>query len=113
MQDTITQCGRRVARALKAGLAATWVAGGFLAADAALAQSWPSKPLSFIVPFAAGSPGGDLMFRAMSGEAVKTLGQPIVVENRPGASGKLGLLALQKGKGNSHLIVAITNSMVA
>jgi tripartite-type tricarboxylate transporter receptor subunit TctC len=61
-----------------------------LAALPAFAQSrpWPSQPIRVIVPFAAGT--SDTVARLVTGEMAKTLGQPFVVENRPGAGGNIG-----------------------
>lgn len=71
----------RVATAIVACLA--------VAVGAALAQNYPSKPVTFIVPWPAGG-SSDLVMRALAETTQKHLGQPIVIENRAGASGTLG-----------------------
>ena len=68
---------------LLAGLAAA------LACGSASAQTWPTKPIRLVVPFAAGG-ANDLMARAAAEGASKALGQPIVVDNKPGAGTTLG-----------------------
>ena len=55
----------------------------------AIAQSFPNKPLRWISPWSPGG-GNDILSRAIANEITKTLGQPVVVENRPGATGVLG-----------------------
>jgi tripartite-type tricarboxylate transporter receptor subunit TctC len=60
------------------------------------AQSFPSRPITLIVAFPAGG-AGDLVMRAMADVASKQLGQPIVVENRVGASGTLGPATMVAG----------------
>ncbi len=55
----------------------------------ALAQAWPSKPITLIVPFAAGGPS-DVLGRLMADHLGRTLGQQIIVENVAGAGGTLG-----------------------
>ena len=64
------------------------IISGLLAAlfcSAAWAQAWPSKPLRYIVPFPPGA-FNDTLARTLSAELPKTLGQPVVVENRPGGN---------------------------
>ena len=58
-------------------------------AAAANAQDWPSRPVHMIVPFPAGS-SPDLIARILAEKLAPALGQPVVVENRPGAGGNLG-----------------------
>ena len=83
---------------------------------AAQAQAWPTKTVRFIVPF---SPGGanDLMARSAAEGAAKVLGQPVIIDNRPGAGGSLGaqLVARSAPDGYTFLISAagvISNSMI-
>src|SRR3712207_1856671 len=71
------------------------------AAPAALAQpgtagAWPNQPIRLIVPFSAGT--SDTLARLVATEMGKALGQPIVVENRPGAGGNIGSEACAKAK---------------
>ena len=66
-------------------------------ATGALAQQYPDKPIRAIVPFA---PGGanDVMARVVSPQITKLLGQPLIIENRPGAGGHIGIEAVAKSK---------------
>ena len=57
--------------------------------DVALAQTYPARPVRFVVPFAAGG-GGDIVVRSVSQRLSMRLGQPIVVDNRSGAGGNVG-----------------------
>src|SRR3954453_20064625 len=60
-----------------------------LCATSAWAQQWPSKPLRYIVPFPPGA-FNDTLARTLAAELPKTLGQPVVVENRPGGNTIIG-----------------------
>ncbi|MGH8818052.1 MAG: Bug family tripartite tricarboxylate transporter substrate binding protein, partial [Achromobacter pestifer] len=60
-----------------------------LAGGSVLAQSYPARPISLIVPFPAGGTT-DVLARALGQELAKSLGQPVVVENKPGAGSTLG-----------------------
>jgi tripartite-type tricarboxylate transporter receptor subunit TctC len=66
-----------------------------LAAGSAAAQTWPSRPIRMIVPY---TPGGytDFMARTVSQKMSEALGQPIVIENRPGANSVIGADAVAK-----------------
>jgi len=59
---------------------------GFVSLAALAQDGWPAKPIRIIVPFAPGG-GGDAVVRIISGKLGERLGQSIVIENRPGASG--------------------------
>ena len=63
----------------------------------AAAQSWPSGPIRWLVGF---PPGGtaDMISRDIAGDLEKVLGQPVVIENRPGANGSTATAALVAAK---------------
>lgn len=96
----------------------TFVAAALLAAASAHAQeaAWPSKPLHFIVPF---GPGGanDIVARTVAEAAAKQLGQPIVIENKPGAGSMIGAAYVAKAAPDGYTFLApaagvITNAMI-
>jgi len=76
---------------------------------AASAQAWPNKPIKAIVPFAPGS-ATDQIGRAFAAEMSKTLGQTIVVDNRPGVNGMLGAAEVAKAAPDGYTILIGTNS---
>jgi tripartite-type tricarboxylate transporter receptor subunit TctC len=88
-----------------------WVAAfaGCLVSSAALAQSWPTKRVQVIVPFTAGS-STDIMARTVTQRLSEQLGQPFVVENRPGAGGTLGVGAVAKADPDGHTILVHSSS---
>lgn len=67
--------------------AVLWV--GLIAANPAFAQSWPSKPVHIVVPFTGGS-ATDILARTFGQKLSEMWGQPVIVENRPGAGGTIG-----------------------
>ena len=74
-------------------------------------QTFPSKPLRIIVPFPAGGIV-DLMARSLSEKLAAGLGQPVLVEARPGANGSLGTEAVAKADPDGHTLVLATLSHV-
>ena len=78
---------------------------GPLAWTPAQAQSWPTKPIRVIVPLTAGS-ATDVMARLVLEQVSAQLGQPIVVENRPGAGNTIGMGAVAKSEPDGYTILA-------
>jgi tripartite-type tricarboxylate transporter receptor subunit TctC len=75
----------------------------------ALADNYPSKPIKAIVPFAPGS-STDQIGRAFAAKMTELLGQPVVVENRPGANGLIGADTVAKAPADGYTILFGTNS---
>ena len=85
------------------------IAGALLCSGAALAQPYPSKPIRAVVPFAAGS-ATDQIGRAFAEKMAQTLGQTVIVDNKPGASGMLGAAEVVKAPADGYTILIGTNS---
>lgn len=99
-------------RALALTLAATTLIAGLMPA-ASHAQAWPSKPIRIIVGFAAGGTA-DLIARAVGNDMATRLGQPLVVENKPGASGLIALDLLRESPADGYTLEQfVTPTIVA
>ena len=86
--------------------------GGALLAAPALAQSpWPNRPVRFIVGFAAGGPT-DTLARLAAPGFQEALGQPVVVENRPGAAANLGTEAVVRATDGHTFLIANSGQVV-
>ena len=85
------------------------LAAASLLTSPAFAQAWPNKPIKAIVPFAPGS-ATDQIGRAFAAEMARTLGQTIVVENKPGVNGMLGAAEVAKATPDGYTILIGTNS---
>ena len=70
----------------------------------ASAQAWPAKPLRLVAPYAAGGPI-DISARLLAAKLQESLGQPVVVENRPGAGGNIGVELIAKGPADGYNLV--------
>ena len=76
------------------------------------AQAFPDKPIHFIVPFTAGS-GTDIVARTVAEPMSRALGQPIIVENRPGAGGTLGAAQVAKSSPDGYTLLVHSAGHVA
>jgi len=89
-----------------------WMSGLFAAAAVgaasagagnAMAQAYPSRPVTVVFPFSAGSPV-DTAFRDVGVELSKVLGQPVVLESRPGANNRLGISGIKAAAPDGYLL---------
>ena len=76
-----------------------------LSAAVAEAQTYPTRPIQVIVPFAGGS-ASDVVTRILLDRASKSLGQPFIIDNRPGAGGNTGTLAAARATPDGYTLVA-------
>jgi tripartite-type tricarboxylate transporter receptor subunit TctC len=96
MKNTVHSRSLKIAQTLALGLC---VLGG-----AAMAQTWPSKPISLVVPFPAGGTT-DVLARAVGQELSKSLGQPVIVESKPGAGATLGADFVAKSRPDGYTLL--------
>ncbi len=108
----MTKVGRRNFLRGAAAAGAALGTGGLLGIPAARAQEvWPSRPVRFIVPLAPGG-GIDFVARAVGESVTRRIGQPIVVENRTGAGGTVGMDAAMRSPPDGYTVL-ITNDSAA
>ncbi len=93
------------------GLLASLAAGGatLLTAGPAAAQAFPSRPITIIYPYGSGS-SADVLLRMQVQEVSKALGQPVLVDLRSGANGRLGPQGVINSKGNPYLYSFVADS---
>ncbi len=82
--------------------------GAALAWGAPRAQAFPSRPVTLVVPFAAGS-SPDALVRALAQELAKELGQPVIVDNKPGASSILAAQTVARAAPDGHTLLVSGN----
>jgi tripartite-type tricarboxylate transporter receptor subunit TctC len=75
----------------------------------AFAQGYPTKPITLVVPFAAGS-GTDAVARAVAQKLADQLKQTVLVDNKPGASAQLGAMQVAKAKPDGYTLLMTTNT---
>src|SRR5438034_789109 len=83
-----------------------------LAGHAAEAQTYPTRPITVIVPFAGGS-ASDVVTRIMLERMSRSMGQPIIVDNRPGAGGNTGTAAAAKAAPDGYTLVGSGSGPIA
>lgn len=82
-------------------------------AGTAAAQSYPAKPIQIVVPFPAGGPN-DILARAIGQEMAASLKQPVVIDNRAGATGNIGAQAVARSAPDGHtLLITLDSSITA
>src|SRR5262245_42478708 len=81
----------------------------WLAPGLAAAQSWPSRTITLVVPFAAGG-GTDAIARVVADKLSARLGQPVVVENKAGAASAIGTAHVAKAAPDGYTLLMTTNS---
>ena len=82
-----------------------------LMSGTAFAQKFPEKPVKIIVPFAPGG-GADMLARTLTAGLTETWGQPVVVENRAGASGNIGAEAVARSEPDGHTLLLTSSAFV-
>lgn len=83
---------------------ATLCCAAVLLASSATAQTWPDRPIKLVVPFSAGG-GADVAARTYGDKLSSLLGQPVVIENKPGASGNIGAELVARGPADGHTLL--------
>lgn len=78
--------------------------GPIAGSQPSLAQSWPARPVHIVVPFPPGQ-GADTMMRLLAEKLPASLGQPVIVENKPGAGGAIGMEAVAKATADGYTVV--------
>ncbi|SAI55374.1 putattive exported protein [Bordetella ansorpii] len=91
------------------GAATVAIAGLCAAAPAVAADNYPSRPVTLVVPFPAGA-GTDAVGRIFAGELGAILGQPVVVENRPGANSTIAGNLVARAKPDGYTLFVTTNT---
>jgi tripartite-type tricarboxylate transporter receptor subunit TctC len=94
--------------ALAAGLAALVAAAG----PAAAASDFPNKPITFVIGFAPGGPS-DVMSRIITKKMEQDLGQPVIIENKPGAGGSIAGAHVARAEPDGYTVLLATGSLLA
>jgi len=87
-------------------------AAGLCATGLAVAQDWPDRPLKMVVPYSPGGPT-DAVARIVATKMAATLGQPIVVDNRAGAGGTIGVDAVAKSPADGYTLALVAPGPLA
>ena len=90
-----------------AGFVLAWMLSLVAASPEVRAQAFPGKPVHVIVPFTPGS-ASDILARAVGEKLAAQLGQPVVVENRPGAGGTIGTAAVARAEPDGYTLVTVS-----
>ena len=92
-------------RLVRTFLAAVIVVASIGAGPVAHAQAYPTKPITIIVPFPAGGGTSDLLARVIAQKLSEAWGQPVIVDNKPGASGNIGAAMVAKSPPDGYTLL--------
>src|ERR1017187_5891912 len=81
-------------------------AASVLLAQGAFAQTFPSKPIRFVMPYSPGA-SSDILARPIANEMSKSLGQPVLIEYKPGAGSTIGADFIAKSAPDGHTLVML------
>jgi tripartite-type tricarboxylate transporter receptor subunit TctC len=95
---------------MRSARAALWICFWVCFASSALAQGWPARPIRFIVPFPPGGPT-DVIGRSAAQILQDALGQPVIVDNRPGGAGTVGAGVLAKAAPDGYTVGITANTL--
>jgi tripartite-type tricarboxylate transporter receptor subunit TctC len=90
-------------------LASSLLAAILLSTGASAETPWPSRPIKLIVPYAAGG-GTDIIARAVATKLAKRLGQPLIVDNKPGGGGILGFDTAARASADGYTLLFVTTA---
>lgn len=102
-----TAARRRTCGLVGLGMLAATLPGPHLHAQ----EAWPTRPITIVVPYPAGG-SNDVFARAVGRPLAEALGQPVVVDNKAGASGNTGTAAVAKAAPDGYTLVAVSSSFV-
>ena len=89
-----------------------WILAGALAASSALAQTYPSKPVRLVLPYPPGG-GSDTIARPLAQKMTEGFGQQVVVENRGGANGNIGMEAVARSAPDGYTLIFALSAQLA
>ena len=73
-------------------------------------QAWPAKPLRLVIPFPGAGGAADVTGRIAGQKLSEALGQPVVIENRPGGGGNIGIETVAKSAPDGYTLTMISSS---
>src|SRR5262245_4606229 len=113
IRDVQSIDGGAMAASARHALGALGVAIGLFAEPAVVnAQTYPTKPIRLVAPFPPGG-GTDLLSRIIAVPITESFGQPVIVDNRPGAGGFTGAEIVARSEPDGHTLILVSGSYAA